>query len=699
MKAHTIWHSVLWAFFAGGLLALSASAHIEVTGTSTYPADHNAVQAALTSAGSGETVVLHGTFDFGADGGIEILQPNVTIDGTGATFTGGGKLHATLALSPPWPANTYVRYVICIQAVGGTVKGLTINTTKLAGIAVGTNSTNPDDPPVVIEGNTINAATLAVYARWTGCPIVVKGNTVSAARGIWVYENTGDVTVSDNTITSDTFCTYIMMNTRKCTVTGNTAYGGPIGQGLHVCTTPGDGKITINGNTVRGARIGIGVHHFGVSASNPLPVEISNNDIEPSTTTPPSYFSAGISGWYNYCPVEILANRIHAATEAPTSNMFGLFFYAGWSAMQSLDGNNPPLLLKNNDLDIFYPYPQEPTSGPGAAGIYLGMPPFGMNNVTVESNSLSGTVTVGAVVNPYCRNILIAGNDMADLKTWEAQLGLFGREMTVKDNVFGFADRIPGISRGVELASVRPAPAAPLPYPVENCILAKNDYRLTGFPGWSATTNGCILLASYADMGGLGTEVKNNLVFETGLFPKGTGGAGEQVQELKTPLGLVHDNRIIGLLASGLTDPGIGQRLKAIGGHSYEIKADLGEFEPAEQRCMVGGGPQLKIGAASPSSRPELLNPSLPLAVELLGNYPNPFNPSTSIRYGIPTASHVRIEVYNTLGQMVTCLFNGDQPAGYHEVRFDASGLASSMYLCQLQTGGVIRTSKILLVK
>ncbi len=96
MKLSTLLRSVFWAVLAGSVFAVTASGHVHVTGTSAYPADHNAVQTAITNASPGETVVLHGAFDFGADGAIEILQPNITLEGTGATITGQGKPSSTL---------------------------------------------------------------------------------------------------------------------------------------------------------------------------------------------------------------------------------------------------------------------------------------------------------------------------------------------------------------------------------------------------------------------------------------------------------------------------------------------------------------------------------------------------------------------------------------------------------------------------
>jgi hypothetical protein len=61
-------------------------------------------------------------------------------------------------------------------------------------------------------------------------------------------------------------------------------------------------------------------------------------------------------------------------------------------------------------------------------------------------------------------------------------------------------------------------------------------------------------------------------------------------------------------------------------------------------------------------------------------NYLNPFNPSTTIRYGLPLGSEVTLTVYNTLGQQVVTLIHGEENAGYHEAKFEGSGLATGVY-------------------
>jgi len=80
-------------------------------------------------------------------------------------------------------------------------------------------------------------------------------------------------------------------------------------------------------------------------------------------------------------------------------------------------------------------------------------------------------------------------------------------------------------------------------------------------------------------------------------------------------------------------------------------------------------------------------------------NFPNPFNPTTTLRYRLSSTGHVFLRVYDTFGREVETLVNGEQSAGEHRVEFDASGLASGVYFARIQEGVRSRTIKLVLTK
>ncbi len=89
----------------------------------------------------------------------------------------------------------------------------------------------------------------------------------------------------------------------------------------------------------------------------------------------------------------------------------------------------------------------------------------------------------------------------------------------------------------------------------------------------------------------------------------------------------------------------------------------------------------------------------LPDHFVLSQNYPNPFNPITRIHFALPEDGSVRLTIYNTAGQKVTTLVDGYRRAGWHEVTWDASDLATGLYIYQLETEGGTLSGKAILVK
>ena len=102
------------------------------------------------------------------------------------------------------------------------------------------------------------------------------------------------------------------------------------------------------------------------------------------------------------------------------------------------------------------------------------------------------------------------------------------------------------------------------------------------------------------------------------------------------------------------------------------------------------------LGAIAVETRPE--------EFALRNNYPNPFNPSTTIKYQLPDAADVRLEIYNVVGQSVRTLVDQQEAAGRYELQWDATNnngqsLSSGIYFYRIQAGAFQEVKKMLLMK
>jgi len=85
-------------------------------------------------------------------------------------------------------------------------------------------------------------------------------------------------------------------------------------------------------------------------------------------------------------------------------------------------------------------------------------------------------------------------------------------------------------------------------------------------------------------------------------------------------------------------------------------------------------------------------------------NYPNPFSPETTIRYGLPEKTRVQLTVYNIVGQKVATLVDTEQPAGYYRVKWDGRDelgrqVPTGLYIYRFEAGDYVVTRKMTLMK
>ena len=90
---------------------------------------------------------------------------------------------------------------------------------------------------------------------------------------------------------------------------------------------------------------------------------------------------------------------------------------------------------------------------------------------------------------------------------------------------------------------------------------------------------------------------------------------------------------------------------------------------------------------------------SIPQSFSLEQNFPNPFNPSTKIRFSLPNSANIKLEVFNVLGEKVSDLIDADMDAGNHEIEFSAINLASGLYIYRLSTKDFVDVKKMVVTK
>lgn len=140
----------------------------------------------------------------------------------------------------------------------------------------------------------------------------------------------------------------------------------------------------------------------------------------------------------------------------------------------------------------------------------------------------------------------------------------------------------------------------------------------------------------------------------------------------------------------------------------------LGDDENAPTSVQIKFGPKTEAGSTFmfrvlDQKGCELqvdpqIDMTMPETVELRGNYPNPFNPTTNIEFSVPEAMDVQLDVYDAMGRLVKSLVNDNLEAGVHNVSWngkDAAGrqVASGAYFYRVQTGSLVQTKQMILLK
>jgi len=154
----------------------------------------------------------------------------------------------------------------------------------------------------------------------------------------------------------------------------------------------------------------------------------------------------------------------------------------------------------------------------------------------------------------------------------------------------------------------------------------------------------------------------------------------------------------------GMSDASGTYSISGIGQGSYTVSASISTYSSTQSSTTYdpsSGSTTVQNFTMSNSSVTAVQNSSsnLPTRYQLDNNYPNPFNPSTIIGFTIPMTTHVRLDIYNILGQKVAELVNSTMSAGTYKISFDASKLSSGVYLYRLETNNFTSVKKMILSK
>lgn len=124
-----------------------------------------------------------------------------------------------------------------------------------------------------------------------------------------------------------------------------------------------------------------------------------------------------------------------------------------------------------------------------------------------------------------------------------------------------------------------------------------------------------------------------------------------------------------------------------------------GELTVANNKLFIAGSDGrvtcLEEGPVSVDRKSD----GIPNRFSLMQNFPNPFNPSTTIKFALPEKSHVKLEIFNQLGQLVETLINTDKEPGYHKIVWDASRYSSGVYFYRIKANDFMMTKKLILLK
>ena len=358
-----------------------------------------------------------------------------------------------------------------------------------------------------------------------------------------------------------------------------------------------------------------------------------------------------------------------------TENSTGINTGGGGGGITNYDGN---LTISNSTIS----YNTTSDSSIGA-GINSRNGTLNIYNSTICYNSAyaGGGIAVlsnGANAIFNMENSTVYGNT-AGLYFGGIRISVFGEQPSIYDIVTNinnctiFNNSADDFYGGIGLTS-------PSSFNIKNSIVAGNTSGVT-----ANDLTGTLLIPIEITSGGynifqsvhnltINGEQNNGIGIDPGLLALADNNSNNHTQTCAIPDSSFAKDQIPAVSSNG--SPLFDQRgFQRIGDY------DIGAFELSEISDVT------------------LSDESLPKIFNLNQNYPNPFNPITTVQYSIPQRSNVTLKVYDVLGNEIAELVNEEKGMGVYSVSFDASNLASGIYLYKIQAGSFVETKKMILLK
>ncbi len=625
---------------------------------------------------NGHKLIVDGTATINGTSG-ENLTLDFTEDSSGVVIKSGG----SLTISYCNVQNADVGIESELNANYLNAQYLEFDDCDTTSILINGRSIGGEVPPTQIKYCTMTGSEYGIWA--SNLPeLVIQENTITNTdMGIYL-SNVSGTTVALNTISSNKESnTGIFTSSMSGVIRGNTISGHTNGIQLGN-SSPDIGGNIITSNRYHGIYIGAGSNPFmqgDLVGSPPVYYAVSGyNTIKENggyseTNGPPDNDGSEIYFYYSNATLRDGCNEI--SDDRPESSPLD-------NTELLLSGSGGFLPIQVNAENNFWG--DTVYSGRFGSGLNVDFNPYYISNCPMPDSSGEGggrsmlvmTSNGGVIDTLYSAATEVPQLTSTEILYADAEENFITTDYTNASSKYNqiinsqeaLENKYPAYKRLYEIGSITGED--------ENYF---NGLRTT-FLTLSSSTSDSLLQKVFSQLASLSLIKKTEIVPAIGEFDN-------IVQQNPNTEEAVYAE-IDAITAASLLDRNDSTLQKGSAG-GYLVKTRGGNFNKIDNLLKKNFG----------RNRTEAEKEIIPTEYTLYQNYPNPFNPVTTIKYDLPNIGEVSVIIYDILGRKIKELINTKQQAGRYEVKWDASGVASGVYLYQLRTKDYVNTKKMILLR